>query len=83
MRVNASIEQIRHALQRIHHVAIGDSDRAYMSIPANPKEDADLILSAAIDELEQLRARAAETAELLETNARLLDRVAEKLHGAS
>lgn len=46
---------IREALQRIHRVAIGESDRAYMSIPADPRRDADLILSAALDELEQRR----------------------------
>lgn len=50
------IETIRKALQHIHHVAIGESDRAYMSIPADPKRDADLILVAAIDELDALRA---------------------------
>jgi hypothetical protein len=52
------IERIREALQRIHMVACGKSDRAYMSIPADPRRDADLILSAAIDELEALRAEA-------------------------
>lgn len=50
-----TIEEIRKALQLIHHVATGQSTRAYMSIPADPNRDADLILSAAIDELEQLR----------------------------
>jgi hypothetical protein len=50
------IETITEALGRIHRVATGDSDEAYMSIPANPRQDADLILSAAIRELEQLRA---------------------------
>jgi hypothetical protein len=54
--VTHTIEEIRKALQLIHRVAIGESDRAYMSIPADPKRDADLILSAAIDELESLRA---------------------------
>lgn len=53
--MSATIEEIRKALQRIHHVAIGQTDRAYMSIPADPKRDADLILGAAIDELETLR----------------------------
>ena len=46
---------LRAALQRIHRAATGQSDAAYMSIPANPNEDADLILSAAIDELVELR----------------------------
>lgn len=49
------IEEIREALIRIHHVAIGKSTAAYMSVPADPKRDADLILSAAIDELAALR----------------------------
>lgn len=48
-------ETLRKALQLIHRVAIGQSDRAYMSIPADPKRDADLLLSAAIDELVELR----------------------------
>lgn len=48
-------ETLRKALQLIHHVAIGESTRAYMSIPADPKRDADLLLSAAIDELVELR----------------------------
>lgn len=50
-----TIEEIRAALFAIHHLAIGKSDRAYMSIPADPDRDADLILLAAIDELEMLR----------------------------
>lgn len=50
-----SIEEIRKAFQRVHHVATGQSVRAYMSIPADPARDADLIVCAAIDELEELR----------------------------
>ena len=50
---------LRAALQRIHRAATGQSGAAYMSIPANHKEDADLILSAAIDELVELRRRVA------------------------
>lgn len=53
-----SIEEIRSALQTMHRYAIGESSRPYMQIPANPRQDADLILAAAIDELEQLRCRA-------------------------
>lgn len=49
--------ELRDALKRIHHYAIGESDRAYMSIPADPRHDADLVLSAAIDELVELRAK--------------------------
>jgi hypothetical protein len=55
-----AIEKIREALKRMHHKAIGEDDRAYMSIPADPERDADLILSAAIDELELLRKREAD-----------------------
>jgi hypothetical protein len=52
-----TIKEIRKALYAIHHVATGQSDRAYMSVPARPDHDADLILSAAIDELAKLRVR--------------------------
>lgn len=51
-----TIEQIRDAFHLIHRVATGQSDRGYMSIPADPERDADLIVAAAIDELEALRA---------------------------
>lgn len=50
-----SIEKIRQALQRMHRFATGETTRPYMQIPANPQEDADLILSAAITELEHRR----------------------------
>lgn len=50
-----TIDEIRKAFQRVHHKAIGTDDRAYMSIPADPERDADLIVSAAFDELEKLR----------------------------
>ncbi len=49
------VEKIREAFYAIHNVATGRSDRSYMSIPARPTHDADLILSAAIDELDALR----------------------------
>jgi hypothetical protein len=49
------IDTIREAMQCMHRKACDNSERNYMSIPADPKRDADLILSAAIDELEQLR----------------------------
>lgn len=48
---------LRQALQRIHHVAIGESKEPYMSIPADPKRDADLQIAGAIDELVALRDR--------------------------
>jgi hypothetical protein len=51
-----TIEKLREALQRIHHVATTGSG-AYMSIPADPRNDADLLLSAALEELEAYRAR--------------------------
>lgn len=50
-----SIQELRDALHALHSVALGKSDRAYMSIPARPEHDADLILADAIDELERLR----------------------------
>lgn len=55
-------ETLREALHRIHHVATCRKPdcterHSYMEIPANPKADADLLLSAAIDELVELRER--------------------------
>jgi chromosome segregation ATPase len=50
-----TIDEIRDAFLHVHHVAIGTSERSYMSIPADPKRDADLIVMAAIDELNALR----------------------------
>ncbi len=52
-----TIEEIREAFHKIHDVATGKSDRAYMSIPADRERDADLILSEAIKELETARDR--------------------------
>ena len=49
------IDEIRAAFHLIHRVATGQSDRGYMSIPPNPARDADLIVDAAIDELESAR----------------------------
>ncbi len=51
-----TIEVIREAMMKMHRRATGDDRSVYMSIPADPERDADLILSAAIDELGQLRA---------------------------
>lgn len=59
-----TIEQIRASFQRIHRIASNQErpgDGGYMRIPADPEHDADLIVSAAIDELESLRAELAET----------------------
>lgn len=53
------IEEIRAAFHRIHRVATGQSTEAFMSIPARPEHDADLIVSAALDELEELRGEVA------------------------
>lgn len=50
-------EVLREALRRIHRRACGDTDRVYMSIPAEPNKDADLILAGAISELIEARAR--------------------------
>ena len=55
-----SIEEIRKAFSKVHKRACGDTDEVYMSIPADPRRDADLIISAAIDELEQYRNEAKE-----------------------
>lgn len=74
-RDEPSIKTIREAFLRIHDVAMGREARAYMSIPADPRRDADLIVSAAIEELERLRAerdRAVAEAVAAE-RARLLD----------
>ena len=49
------IEEISEALLKMHRLATGQSTESYMSIPANPKRDADLILGAAIEELRDLR----------------------------
>lgn len=53
-------EQIRAAFMRVHDYAVRDSRSSYMSIPADPSGDADLIVCAAIDELGALRARVRE-----------------------
>lgn len=53
--MSAPIEKLRKALSTMHARACGDDSKVYMSIPARPNEDADLLLSAALDELEELR----------------------------
>ncbi len=60
-----TIEEIRAALGHIHAYALQKTGRPYMSIPADPNRDADLILSAAIDELAVLRLEAAQIHEVL------------------
>lgn len=50
-----TIKEIRDAFLRMHKYATTEGASPYMSIPADPERDADLILSAAIDELERLR----------------------------
>jgi hypothetical protein len=55
-----TIDEIRDAFLHVHHVAIGTSERSYMSIPADPQRDADLIVMAAIEELKTLRETVAE-----------------------
>lgn len=50
-----TIEEIRAAFLKIHHHATGTKRDSYMSIPADPQRDADLIVDAAIDELAKLR----------------------------
>lgn len=50
-----SIEKLHAALNKMHKRACGDMSQVYMSIPARHDRDADLLLSAALEELEQLR----------------------------
>lgn len=54
------IEEIHAALQRIHAKACDHAAPAYMRVPANPEQDADLIVSDAIAELAALRKRVEE-----------------------
>lgn len=54
-----SVQDIRDAFQRVHRLASHQErpgDAGYMRVPADPSHDADLIVMAAIDELESLRA---------------------------
>ena len=51
-----SEEELREALQRIHRVATRQTSESYMSIPADPARDADLLIGGAIDELMDMRA---------------------------
>lgn len=55
-----TIDEINEAFQRIHRYATQDGAPAYMSIPADPERDADLILCDAIKELDSLRANQAD-----------------------
>lgn len=63
-------EKARAALQLIHRNALGEIREVYMSIPPNMDRDADLILSAVIDERDRLR-------ELVRCALPLLQRVSE------
>lgn len=51
------MKTLREALQKVLDVAKGDTTTTFMSIPARPDVDADLLLAAALDELEAARAR--------------------------
>lgn len=53
------LKTLREALSRMHSVAIGESRDSYMRVPADPKRDADLLLSAALEELAAARKRIA------------------------
>lgn len=66
-------EQIREAFFRLHDNASGRTARSYMSIPPDPKRDADLILVAAIDELVELRAKMTTAVDALEACEDALD----------
>lgn len=50
---------LRQALHKMHARAMGDKSVIYMSIPADRARDADLLLSDALDELRDYRAREA------------------------
>jgi hypothetical protein len=47
------------ALAKLIRIAKGESREAFMSIPARPTEDADLVLASALAELDALRAELA------------------------
>lgn len=51
-----TIEELRAALSKMHKRACGDTSQVYMSVPADPERDADLMLSEALTELAALRA---------------------------
>jgi hypothetical protein len=67
-----TIDEIRKAFLKMHHVALGQ-ERSYMSIPADPNRDADLIVSAAIGELKTLREAAADLREALRSTLEALE----------
>lgn len=50
-----TIKEIHDAFDKVHRRAMGETRDAYMSIPARPDVDADLIVTSAIDELAALR----------------------------
>jgi len=52
-----TISELRDALLKMHARATGDQSAVYMSVPADPRRDADLMLMAALEELEAYRAR--------------------------
>lgn len=69
-----TIEEIRDAFHHVHDYAMRRTDRPYMRIPADPERDADLIVTAAITELEALRARLAAAEALMREARPRLDR---------
>lgn len=50
-----NIDVTRDAFLHIHNYAMRKTDKPYMSIPADPTRDGDLLVMAAIRELEQAR----------------------------
>lgn len=54
--MSATEAELRAALRKMHARACGNEGAVYMSVPADPRRDADLLLDAAIDELVALRA---------------------------
>lgn len=69
-----TIDEIRAAFMRVHHRACGDDREVYMSVPADPERDADLIVTAAIDELAALREALKKCVEALGEDAQLRHR---------
>ena len=49
------VETVAESFLLIHRVATGQSNRSYMTIPADPKRDADLIVGGALEHYAALR----------------------------
>ncbi|PZR07103.1 MAG: hypothetical protein DI536_29030 [Archangium gephyra] len=58
-RFKPDMKTLRDAFAKMHDRAMGDDSIVYMSIPPRPEVDADLLLHAALDELDAARKRLA------------------------